>query len=71
MIIPVVGTVTSEFGVRNSENPKVSNYHSGLDIAANTGTQILSALNGEVIEIGNDMYLGKYFKIPNIARTLY
>lgn len=62
-IIPVIGTITSEFGVRNSSNPIVSKYHSGLDIAANTGTQILAAMDGNVIEVGNDTYLGKYFKI--------
>ena len=62
-IIPVVGTITSEFGVRNSTNPIVSKYHSGLDIAANTGTQILAAMDGKVIEVGNDTYLGKYFKV--------
>lgn len=63
MIIPVVGTITSEFGVRNSENPIVSHYHSGLDIAANTGTQILATLDGEVLEAATDTYYGKYLKI--------
>ncbi|MBO5141725.1 MAG: M23 family metallopeptidase [Clostridia bacterium] len=63
MSVPVIGTITSVFGVRNSENPKVSSYHSGLDIAANTGTQVLAALDGEVIEAATDTYLGKYIKI--------
>lgn len=63
MTLPVIGTITSEFGVRNSSNPIVSNYHSGLDIAANTGTQILAALDGEVIEAATDTYYGKYLKI--------
>lgn len=63
MIVPVVGTVTSVFGVRDSTNPIVSHYHSGLDLAANTGTQILAALDGEVIEAATDTYYGKYLKI--------
>lgn len=63
MVIPVVGTITSRFGVRNSSNPIVSSYHSGLDIAANTGTQILAALDGEVIVADTDQYLGKFLKI--------
>jgi len=63
MTIPVIGTITSEFGVRNSNNPIVSHYHSGLDIAANTGTQILAALDGEVIEATTDTYYGKYLKV--------
>ena len=61
--VPVIGTITSRFGVRNSENPKVSAYHSGLDIAANIGTQILSTLDGEVVEATTDTYYGKYLKI--------
>ena len=70
MINPVVGTVTSVFGVRNSENPIVSHYHSGLDIAANTGTQILAALEGEVIEATTDTYYGKYLKIQKDDITM-
>lgn len=70
MSIPVIGTITSEFGVRNSENPKVSHYHSGLDIAANTGTQILAALDGKVIEAANDTYYGKYLKIQKDDITI-
>ena len=62
-IIPVIGTITSRFGVRNSTNPIVSHYHSGIDIAANTGTQIIAALDGEVIEVADDTYFGKYLKI--------
>lgn len=62
-IKPVIGTVTSTFGVRKSSNPIVSVYHSGLDIAANTGTQIIAAIEGEVIEAGTDIYYGKYLKI--------
>ncbi len=61
--IPVIGTVTSRFGVRNSNNPIVSSYHSGLDIAANTGTQILAVIEGEVVVAETDTYFGKYIKI--------
>lgn len=61
--IPVIGTITSRFGVRESNNPIVSSYHSGLDIAANTGTQVIAAIGGEVIEASTDTYFGKYIKI--------
>ena len=63
--IPVIGTVTSRFGVRKSNNPIVSSYHSGLDIAANTGTQILSVMEGDVVAAETDTYFGKYIKIKN------
>lgn len=61
--LPISGTITSRFGVRESTNPIVSKYHTGLDIAANTGTQIISALDGEVVEAETDTYYGKYLKI--------
>lgn len=63
MTVPVIGTITSEFGVRNSLNPIVSSYHCGLDIAANTGTEVIAALDGEVIEATTDAYFGKYIKM--------
>ncbi len=65
LVVPTIGTITSVFGVRNSQNPIVGHYHSGLDIAANTGTQVLAALDGEVIEAKTDTYYGKYLKIKN------
>jgi len=63
IMVPVIGTITSKFGVRNSTNPTVSRYHSGLDIAANTGTQVVAALDGEVLEATTDTYYGKYLKV--------
>lgn len=47
--IPLRGTITSTFGSRVSDNPIVSSYHTGLDIAANTGTDICAAHSGKVI----------------------
>lgn len=47
-ILPLKGIVTSEFGCRVSTNNLVSSYHTGLDIAANTGTSIVAAHNGKV-----------------------
>lgn len=70
MRIPLKGTITSRFGVRVSSNPIVGPYHSGLDIAANTGTQILSALDGEVVEATTDTYYGKYLKIKKDDLTI-
>lgn len=51
--MPVEGTITSHFGSRVSDNPIVSNYHTGLDIGAETGTDICSAHNGKVIMAQN------------------
>ena len=57
--MPLKGTITSKFGCRVDNNPIVSNYHTGLDIAANTGTTISSALDGTVTEAGNISGYGK------------
>ena len=48
LAIPLVGTITSNFGSRMSDSPIVSSYHTGLDIAANTGTNIYAAHSGTV-----------------------
>lgn len=56
---PIKGTITSKFGCRVDDNPIVSAYHTGLDIAANTGTVISAALDGKVIESGTISGYGK------------
>lgn len=63
LIHPIYGTVTSRFGVRKSDNPIVTSYHSGIDIAANQGTKIKAALSGEVIKSTTNEAYGKYIMI--------
>lgn len=59
----IIGTVTSEFGVRESDNKIVTPYHSGIDVAANKGTNIYAAIDGEVITATTDNAYGKYIMI--------
>lgn len=59
----VQGTVTSIFGVRESDNKIVTAYHSGIDVAANKGTNIYASIGGEVIVAGTDNAYGKYVMI--------
>lgn len=59
LLMPLKGKVTSKFGCRVDNNPIVSNYHTGLDIAANTGTTISSILDGTVTEAGTISGYGK------------
>ena len=63
---PVEGTITSPFGTRETNNPIVSSYHVGLDIAADTGTTIVAAHDGEVIQAGT---LGTYGKCIMIKQN--
>lgn len=68
----MIGTVTSVFGVRESDNKIVTPYHSGIDVAANTGTNIYASIGGEVISATSDTAYGKYIMIQtdNLV-TLY
>ena len=47
-IMPLEGTISSKFGWRNPTTSQVPKYHTGIDIAANEGTIIKSATDGEV-----------------------
>ena len=71
-ILPVEGVKTSSFGVRESNNPKVTKYHTGVDIGADYGTVIKTALSGKVIQVSSQGDYGKHIKIQsNDIITLY
>lgn len=48
IIKPLTGTITSRFGLRESDNPKVAGFHTGIDIAVNAGTVFTAAMEGTV-----------------------
>ena len=56
---PVQGIVTSEFGFRRVLNGKPRARHSGLDIAADTGTPVLAPAPGTVAAVGDFFFNGK------------
>ena len=62
-ILPIEGKISSTFGWRNPTTASVPKYHTGLDIAANTGTVIKSATNGTVIMASSEGDYGKHYKI--------
>ncbi len=61
IVKPLTGTITSRFGVRESENPNVAGYHTGLDIAINEGTVFVSAMSGTVELVSSVGSLRKSF----------
>lgn len=65
IIWPYKGEITSGFGNRVSENESINGNHTGIDIAGNYGDDIVSAINGHVIEVSEEGNLGKHIKIQN------
>lgn len=62
-IKPVVGTISSKFGQREPTTSTVPKNHTGVDIAANMGTKIISATGGEVVLASEEGDYGKHLKI--------
>ena len=63
LIIPLKGTITSRYGLRNPETPTVPKNHTGIDIAVNEGTVFIAAMSGVVEEVSSEGDLGNHIKI--------
>ena len=71
-IKPLEGTISSMFGLRNPTTASVPKNHTGTDIAAATGTKIISATDGIVVYAGKKGDFGRHIKIQvNDVIVLY
>jgi len=72
IIKPLEGTITSRFGNRNPTTETVPKYHTGIDIARETGAKIIAAMEGEVTLVSSSGDYGNHLKIVNgEVTTLY
>lgn len=71
IIKPLQGTITSRFGPRNPTTATVPKNHTGIDIAANTGTVIYAALDGIVRIASSEGDYGKHLRIQKDDIAIY
>lgn len=67
MVAPLKGRISSKFGKRIHPITKLQSFHNGIDIAAPTGTKIVSPSSGRVQRVWDHPKGGKSMSIVNGA----
>ena len=71
--VPVCGVISSNFGYREHPIEGEEKFHYGIDLAADTGTEIHCFANGTVTAVGESSSYGKYLIVSHSGgySTLY
>lgn len=64
-IYPIHGRLTSPFGYRSDPFTGAKSFHSGIDLAAPTGTSVKVTLDGKVAETGVSRIFGNYIIVSH------
>lgn len=62
---PLYGVITSRYGYRDHPIINDASFHTGIDIAAKSGSTITSFADGKVIEAGRNSTYGNYLLIEH------
>lgn len=72
LIKPIEGIISSRFGSRESKYQNVKGNHTGIDIAANSGTVIHAVMAGIVEQVSTEGDYGNHIKVEkDNIETLY
>lgn len=63
--IPAESEITSPYGERVHPVTEEKSFHTGVDIGADTGTEVVAAADGTVADSGNDETYGNYAVIEH------
>lgn len=64
-VVPAKGVVSSSYGVREEIFEGIGTFHTGVDIAADKGTEILSSTEGIITVADYNKYNGNYVEVTN------